>query len=1832
MRVIAGFVCLIALGSSLSALSARAQGAGGAGIDCGKARTASERAICASPALVALDRAVGEAYAASVLRQPEQRDALRQDQLAWLRARDAGCGQAGGARPACLRDQLTARLATLARPVATPGATPGAMPGATPAVTPGPAVQATQTDPAPRPVPDPAIPAIVLPQAAASLDRTSLPAAESAETLLTVTVAGRFALAVKSGGGAALQLVDMLTGPSDPVGAAGSQDGRLDVLLDVGTYKVRAMAAPGATGDMTLTVVPFRDAAPPAALPQPGQPLSTALNDLAQRSFWLNVPPSGAVRIEVAGRALADVRLWRDGRVLSGLAPAISSIEPVPGHRLTDAQLVGRVEPGVYLVVAYGGPPATWTDGDAAQPLHVRAGASDALELGWAGGVIGPFGSEPFTLPARAALLRLSLPEAAAAEIRTSRGTAAIAKESREPVARLVVEPGRDSIVTVRAAAGQRFTLRAQERPGQVVDKPGTYWVSAVTEGAGGDEVPPTVLLERADRSAKPPRIVAESLPSLSAGGGWHARFNLRGPTTLLARSSGGAVSLRTSGVSVRGGRQDADLPEGVYGLTLVPQDGAVGALELVLGPANAAPALAAPLPPDPVVPLGIQTVEAGERLRLRGGVAPGLRLGLSARAVPVALAEGPLTVTLAGGTGLSVPVQLAAGGVLSVTEVDVGPVPYARTPTAQGLGITLPPADRARTVVLAWRREPGAPNTIPAPQPEAGAPALLAGTPVFFDLAPNEPRSFALAVPEGGLFRIETLGRLHTSGRLSTAFIPGLAASEADGVGENMLIQRALRTGRYQVEVSASDSAGRAGLLASPAPLLQMATLRPGGSVRATLPAGSGGVVPVLVGAAQTLHLDVAGLGAAWRGRLEDAEGWPLIPPGVLDGIEQPMTPGRYRIVVEPSPVTRQVVLRLRTIEKPVAIAGHGPHALPFARRQTATWREPDAATAARTPDRWVFTLEGRAAVSLTLSDIMAGVLLREGSDDAPRRIVRRFEGALEAGTYRLDVTSLGRNDRADYAVTLDSASLQPGVPRSVGLPATLPFALAAPRVVSLTSFGTTPVKAVLRDSSGRVLDRAGPRRDDWNIAVSRPLPAGAYTLELLAAAAPDPSTTTQRDGPPRADGAGGSDATSGGDDSEATKGADDQAAADDQTAQTAASQAADPVRSPPKPDDASDDASAPQVEVRLALPAALDPAPAPSTAAVLAGTGVHVMRLEQPAPDGLIVAQARSAAPLTLTLERQRAEGWSVVARDDGLTPVVASPADGDPRPWRVQAWTVDGGPDPVTLAARTVMATAQAPGRVTLAPLEGLAGPVAVARVAMPVGLAKVEAGLLAGSWPGSGLRPVEAGTVLPQDHTLWLLGPAGVVDAASLVPTPGEAVALTLPEGVVATLPAVADTQLWQARTGASLGAETGWAEASVIASGGRPVPLRATGPEARLSVVLHTLVAAPGQRVDTALHVVLPAGGSLPLTLPAGEKRLQLDLAAGTGAIPAGTGSAGGGALWAGDASATRTVSGDWTGVLLVNPGLRAAPVSVSVLPGAVAGLAPGQVSKRFYGAAGAFELAASGAPGARLHMAGPGRMVVIGADGQIVGGRDLALEQTSRVLVQHTAGAVVVWMDTADASPWPVVAAQPMQAPARLELSGPAAALALHGEGAVLLHATTTAPVLMGLAHGGRTGPLVLFPAGAELHRMMAAGDAVLHIVPVQDGPLTGTLALRSEPILPIDEGLGAEVTVAPGGAAAFGFTLRQPATIGVGVRAEPDRATARLLDATGQVMGDGVAQLVTLKPGRYVLEAQVPVDAPTTVLRPAVVGITPRGNGPPQDVVQGYLELAGLKPQGVAR
>ena len=79
-----------------------------AAMDCARARTPTEKTLCADPALYQLDASLGATYARLRAAQPGQNEALRQAQRAWLRQRN-DCG----ADAVCLRGRYESRQVQL---------------------------------------------------------------------------------------------------------------------------------------------------------------------------------------------------------------------------------------------------------------------------------------------------------------------------------------------------------------------------------------------------------------------------------------------------------------------------------------------------------------------------------------------------------------------------------------------------------------------------------------------------------------------------------------------------------------------------------------------------------------------------------------------------------------------------------------------------------------------------------------------------------------------------------------------------------------------------------------------------------------------------------------------------------------------------------------------------------------------------------------------------------------------------------------------------------------------------------------------------------------------------------------------------------------------------------------------------------------------------------------------------------------------------------------------------------------------------------------------------------------------------------------------------------------------------------------------------------------------------------------------------------------------------------------------------------------------------------------------------------------------------------------
>ena len=294
--------------------------------------------------------------------------------------------------------------------------------------------------------------------------------------------------------------------------------------------------------------------------------------------------------------------------------------------------------------------------------------------------------------------------------------------------------------------------------------------------------------------------------------------------------------------------------------------------------------------------------------------------------------------------------------------------------------------------------------NAAPKPsKPLPGRAPLVAaaGRPTYFDLARNETRELRFDVAQGGLYRVETLGRLQTAIKIGAAISTNLGAGENNGPGHNGLVTTYLRAGAYRAAVTAKESAGRVGFSAAPATLIETPKLVDEGSARATLAPGKGASIPLEITQDGLYTIDLLGVGRRWRARLEDFEGWPLGKPGETRLLTRQFEKGSYRLVVSPEDVEARMAARLRRLTPAPELAGHGPHPLPFEAPRKLQWREPQGSGGARDPDVWRFSLQGDADVALSITDGMTAEISRGDKESVGKAAAGRdFQGALAPAT----------------------------------------------------------------------------------------------------------------------------------------------------------------------------------------------------------------------------------------------------------------------------------------------------------------------------------------------------------------------------------------------------------------------------------------------------------------------------------------------------------------------------------------------------------------------------------------------------------------------------------------------------------------------------------------------------------------------------------------------------------------------------------------------------------------------------------------------------------------
>ncbi|MFH1177877.1 MAG: hypothetical protein V1750_10765, partial [Acidobacteriota bacterium] len=995
---------------------------------------------------------------------------------------------------------------------------------------------------------------------AATIVPAAVPAAGRHEAILTIAAFGRYAVTVASQQGVALQLVDRMAGPGEIAGRTGEEDGRLEAFLDRGEFKVVTLGHEKASGKAALQVHPFaeRNAPQPSALVEL-QPVSATLADLEQLSWWVKIDERRPVAIEAAGRNLADLRFWRDGIWLVDLTPERAVITPKVGQPLLACRLTGTLEPGLYLLTAYGGLPQPWAEGDE-HPFHLRWGIPALPEAGRRRLAVGPLGIDRYLVPGEATYFRIELPEARSAQLqvggfdeerpfRNDGPLATIDKRSLPPMVEIERPKVRGSrrLVTITAETGQLYTLQNFEknRVHRFAER-GDYWLSTIHSGHPADSLDATAIVSRSYRGAADREAFLAQAITIDGQHGWARRFNLLDEATVFLRvGAAGKYEVAAKGVTARfriepffssptthqspqarPSGETWELDPGYFVLTVLPETKGVaevtvrpyGLLDLALDLLGKGGAVE-PAPLQAAVTFPRVTLDPEHSYVLHLNQQPGVSAGVVLRSLPLDLTQA-LPIALQPGAEITVPAAVREPGTLRAEAEDGTLLPVAvdggewqtSAQVEPGSHIVALRNSGAETAICSLAVEPlrlqATSPLPPIPEPMlAELPRLLElvpGAPHFLDLERSASATFLVRAAAPALYTLQSTGLLATAGALRTRTVVALDRQAANGAGRNFLVQQYLREGDYGLTVTAQGaSAGHLGVALEQAPIADGGQLDEGVPARATLAAGAGIAYRFTVAERGEYRVRAIGLRRGFRCRLEDGDGWPILAPNIGADIRRSLEPGAYRFVLLPEGVsTRRVTLIERTLE-PVRLAGHGPHLLPLGCNVDHLWTETAAEGADRPPDEWDLVLPATAYVSIAIEGEMEGELERRGVEQAAGKVAalgggRRWSGPLAAGAYRLALRCMRRNNLAPYRVGVQTNELLDGQSRDLRAPAELGVSVGKAGLVELSSFGGADVRASLRDEGGKLVAASDDRPDDWSFLIATQLRPGRYRLRV--------------------------------------------------------------------------------------------------------------------------------------------------------------------------------------------------------------------------------------------------------------------------------------------------------------------------------------------------------------------------------------------------------------------------------------------------------------------------------------------------------------------------------------------------------------------------------------------------------------------------------------------------------------------------------------------------------------------------------------------------------------
>jgi len=888
------------------------------------------------------------------------------------------------------------------------------------------------------------IPTIALLMSAVNVSPALVPATGKQESVVTLDAPAMVRVTAKSPSGTSCTVVDKVRGPFTTSGVSGKSSCDTDLLLDIGSYKLRLQSPKRGKGKVDVTAKAFTELnAKPLKLERNKGPQEQTLRSGEQASFWLSLDKPEVPNLRIFGRTAGVVTVWRNGEWLEQVPFEQSLATPEPGRSIHEWNLNTRLEAGDYLVTVYGTAERPWAGSGVSDALTIELGHRLGPSERMLSFVLPASGFAAWQIPAASTAALLSLDGTLAATTTLALAdfnndnslsggrTCDIEAKQLVPQCSAFATSSLKHLLVVRGAPNTRGTIEWANHGQEGTPWRGGWYGGMQTqilfEGWNGDALlgvhdlpadtdaaPLSCQVERL-RTDDTPEVVARDVVTIEDGQMIDAQFKYDGSSAAVwfevkkseryriqtkgDRKTRCNVSRQENNGTLKQLTDTKDalcneslvLTAGAYQVSIY--NGLSGIERLVVREDNQR----ALKPTAPKAGCLLTAPIDGGRYRLvLSRVGAITARGLVSEPFPLLLAaplhltlDARRTVKLPLGPGLVPIIRSAAGAAFKcgygAALQDSKDGSCAVPASAKGEVLTLTnPTDGVAAITL-MRTLP-----VPAPVPALAGwnpasrplPRVPVDAPAFFDFERNQSHSMVFDVDTAGLYNITTVGLLTTQCRMRTPVVPAVASDTSGGRGRNCLVSGYLRPGRYMVTVTTTGSSkGRAGVVMTRSSPREFSSVATDGEAYFRVDPGVLVQQKLNVKADADFALGTTGQGVSLLCRLDDAQGWPIeTVPSACVG-NRFLPAGTYLWTQLPLTVESMRRTRLEKVKEALVLKGNKPHGIDF-HSWYAAKLGPDG------KDEFTFKLEGELTLDVVLTGGMQGRIFLLETDKAPRAV----------------------------------------------------------------------------------------------------------------------------------------------------------------------------------------------------------------------------------------------------------------------------------------------------------------------------------------------------------------------------------------------------------------------------------------------------------------------------------------------------------------------------------------------------------------------------------------------------------------------------------------------------------------------------------------------------------------------------------------------------------------------------------------------------------------------------------------------------------------------------